>query len=184
MLAVSACRQSGRRASRGERLWAAPIVAARPPSDNLTSLEAGRALRHFTSERAICQVSLGCFDTIRMSNTNGNTIPPASLDQMRPKRSRPSSNALFDRKVSTISGTCRIRSVEASAKGNVGRRGDGAQRRIRTTDTRIFSPLLYQLSYLGLRRLTGCARRVSRGHQAAPLESAWVIARESWLSSA
>jgi hypothetical protein len=27
----------------------------------------------------------------------------------------------------------------------------GAQRRIRTTDTRIFNPLLYQLSYLGLR---------------------------------
>lgn len=27
---------------------------------------------------------------------------------------------------------------------------NGAQRRIRTTDTRIFSPLLYQLSYLGL----------------------------------
>ena len=26
----------------------------------------------------------------------------------------------------------------------------GAQGRIRTTDTRIFSPLLYQLSYLGL----------------------------------
>lgn len=30
----------------------------------------------------------------------------------------------------------------------------GAQRRIRTTDTRIFSPLLYQLSYLGLFRQT------------------------------
>jgi hypothetical protein len=28
--------------------------------------------------------------------------------------------------------------------------GNGAQGRIRTTDTRIFSPLLYQLSYLGL----------------------------------
>ena len=27
----------------------------------------------------------------------------------------------------------------------------GAQGRIRTTDTRIFSPLLYQLSYLGIR---------------------------------
>jgi hypothetical protein len=27
---------------------------------------------------------------------------------------------------------------------------DGAQGRIRTTDTRIFSPLLYQLSYLGV----------------------------------
>ena len=26
----------------------------------------------------------------------------------------------------------------------------GAQGRVRTTDTRIFSPLLYQLSYLGL----------------------------------
>jgi hypothetical protein len=29
---------------------------------------------------------------------------------------------------------------------------NGAQGRIRTTDTRIFNPLLYQLSYLG----TGC----------------------------
>ncbi len=29
------------------------------------------------------------------------------------------------------------------------REGNGAQGRIRTTDTRIFSPLLYQLSYLG-----------------------------------
>ena len=27
---------------------------------------------------------------------------------------------------------------------------DGAQRRIRTTDTRIFNPLLYQLSYPGI----------------------------------
>lgn len=45
--------------------------------------------------------------------------------------------------------------MEGLAEGSVGRRGNGAQRRIRTTDTRIFSPLLYQLSYLGLRRLTG-----------------------------
>ena len=30
-----------------------------------------------------------------------------------------------------------------------GSRGDGAQGRNRTTDTRIFSPLLYRLSYLG-----------------------------------
>lgn len=29
--------------------------------------------------------------------------------------------------------------------------GNGAQGRIRTTDTRIFNPLLYQLSYLGAR---------------------------------
>ena len=29
-------------------------------------------------------------------------------------------------------------------------RKDGAQGRNRTTDTRIFSPLLYQLSYLGI----------------------------------
>ncbi len=27
---------------------------------------------------------------------------------------------------------------------------NGAQTRIRTTDTRIFNPLLYQLSYLGI----------------------------------
>ena len=32
----------------------------------------------------------------------------------------------------------------------------GAQRRNRTTDTRIFNPLLYQLSYLGV--LSYCAR--------------------------
>ena len=31
------------------------------------------------------------------------------------------------------------------------RRGNGAQGRNRTTDTRIFNPLLYQLSYLGIR---------------------------------
>lgn len=38
----------------------------------------------------------------------------------------------------------------------------GAQRRIRTTDTRIFSPLLYQLSYLGLFRHAGSvAHRIS-----------------------
>ena len=30
---------------------------------------------------------------------------------------------------------------------------DGAQGRNRTTDTRIFNPLLYQLSYLGTRYL-------------------------------
>ena len=30
------------------------------------------------------------------------------------------------------------------------REESGAQGRIRTTDTRIFSPLLYQLSYLGI----------------------------------
>lgn len=35
---------------------------------------------------------------------------------------------------------------------------NGAQRRIRTTDTRIFSPLLYQLSYLGLFRQTKTRR--------------------------
>lgn len=29
-------------------------------------------------------------------------------------------------------------------------RGNGAQGRNRTTDTRIFNPLLYQLSYLGI----------------------------------
>lgn len=33
--------------------------------------------------------------------------------------------------------------------------GGGAQGRIRTTDTRIFSPLLYQLSYLGMAVLAG-----------------------------
>ena len=34
----------------------------------------------------------------------------------------------------------------------VSRTKSGAQGRIRTTDTRIFSPLLYQLSYLGAGR--------------------------------
>ena len=33
----------------------------------------------------------------------------------------------------------------------------GAQRRIRTTDTRIFNPLLYQLSYLGAGPACGLA---------------------------
>ena len=34
---------------------------------------------------------------------------------------------------------------------------DGAQGRNRTTDTRIFSPLLYQLSYLGLNAISEAA---------------------------
>jgi hypothetical protein len=43
---------------------------------------------------------------------------------------------------------------------------NGAQRRIRTTDTRIFSPLLYQLSYLGLFRWPAM--------QASETREAWV----------
>ena len=34
---------------------------------------------------------------------------------------------------------------------SVSKKIDGAQGRNRTSDTRIFSPLLYQLSYLGMR---------------------------------
>ena len=36
----------------------------------------------------------------------------------------------------------------------------GAQGRSRTADTRIFSPLLYQLSYLGKRRNRGETRTI------------------------
>ncbi len=35
------------------------------------------------------------------------------------------------------------------------KRGNGAQGRNRTTDTRIFNPLLYQLSYLGVCSIGG-----------------------------
>ena len=38
------------------------------------------------------------------------------------------------------------------------RRGDGAQGRNRTTDTAIFSRMLYQLSYLGIRPSRACRR--------------------------
>jgi hypothetical protein len=38
---------------------------------------------------------------------------------------------------------------QKAAKGNNSNKINGAQGRNRTTDTRIFSPLLYQLSYLG-----------------------------------
>ncbi|CDX60229.1 hypothetical protein MPL1032_30113 [Mesorhizobium plurifarium] len=48
---------------------------------------------------------------------------------------------------------------------------DGAQRRIRTTDTRIFSPLLYQLSYLGLCRLTGSPAGFHEGTRRRPLKA-------------
>ena len=40
-----------------------------------------------------------------------------------------------------------------------GKEGNGAQGRNRTADTRIFSPLLYQLSYLGAREGTREKRR-------------------------
>ena len=41
------------------------------------------------------------------------------------------------------------------------RKKNGAQGRNRTTDTRIFSPLLYQLSYLGTSRSTGLEPAIS-----------------------
>ena len=43
------------------------------------------------------------------------------------------------------------------------RRGNGAQGRNRTTDTRIFSPLLYRLSYLGMD--DGAARLTELGYR-------------------
>ena len=40
---------------------------------------------------------------------------------------------------------------------------DGGQGRNRTTDTRIFSPLLYQLSYLAVSELSAHADRATKG---------------------
>ncbi len=40
--------------------------------------------------------------------------------------------------------------------------GSGARRRIRTTDTRIFNPLLYQLSYPGIAKAIGSAPMANR----------------------
>ena len=53
--------------------------------------------------------------------------------------------------------------------------GNGAQGRNRTTDTRIFSPLLYQLSYLGPSTATAHPPAVIVERRSAA-ESAWVIA--------
>lgn len=109
---------------------------------------------------------------------------PRLVGPTAPKFHKTRPSALCAPKSVRISASCRDRSVEASAKETVGRRGDGAQRRIRTTDTRIFSPLLYQLSYLGLFRLTKTRAPDFMKAPWAPLESAWVIAWESGLSSA
>ena len=67
----------------------------------------------------------------------------------------------------------------------IGRKGDGAWGRIRTTDTRIFNPLLYQLSYPGpgrrLRRREPAAEEVASIREGEspvqPLSSAFVITR-------
>ena len=42
-------------------------------------------------------------------------------------------------------------SIGTVQAGKVGHRGSGGQGRNRTIDTRIFNPLLYQLSYLAMR---------------------------------
>ena len=52
------------------------------------------------------------------------------------------------------------------------RRKGGAQGRNRTTDTRIFSPLLYRLSYLGAGRAVRRRRGLSITGRAAGLSSA------------
>jgi hypothetical protein len=58
---------------------------------------------------------------------------------------------------------------------------NGAQGRNRTTDTRIFNPLLYQLSYLGFSPDRRGPIGIS-GDKSLP-ESGWVIARQTGLSS-
>jgi hypothetical protein len=62
--------------------------------------------------------------------------------------------------------------------------GSGAQTRIRTTDTRIFNPLLYQLSYLGLVPGSGESLDPDALSGALHPESGWVITRDLPLSSA
>ena len=69
-------------------------------------------------------------------------LPEDTPNPMRNKGSRCSAPSRLDRHKWLISA---ISEVLCS----VMREGDGAQGRNRTTDTRIFSPLLYQLSYLG-----------------------------------
>ena len=58
--------------------------------------------------------------------------------------------------------------------------GVGGQGRNRTTDTRIFSPLLYQLSYLALSGLAADADRATKGRYlnliALAASSCWRIA--------
>ena len=58
------------------------------------------------------------------------------------------------------------------------RRKGGAQGRNRTADTRIFSPLLYQLSYLGDRQVSEAARKIP---QAATLASAGGKRFSAWI---
>ena len=69
-----------------------------------------------------------------------------------------------------------------SRKSNDFRDLNGAQSRNRTSDTRIFNPLLYQLSYLG----TGPARQDRQTGVGAGLldEGAWTVQRVSSLSCA
>ena len=52
---------------------------------------------------------------------------------------------------------------------------NGAQGRIRTTDTRIFNPLLYQLSYLGDGYGNGVATAVYKRGGAACPEGYWSL---------
>ncbi len=53
------------------------------------------------------------------------------------------------------------------ADHRLGKRGNGAQGRNRTTDTAIFSRMLYQLSYLGM--LDMRAKEMVKAHRAGGL---------------
>jgi hypothetical protein len=83
------------------------------------------------------------FDTNRVADTNKNT----NSSRRWTKCDDLSRNALkFDRRFQKRWNNNPLRGFQRR------RLGEREQRRIRTTDTRIFSPLLYQLSYLGLFR--------------------------------
>ena len=70
----------------------------------------------------------------------------------------------------------------ALAQGFVDRRRGGAWGRIRTTDTRIFNPLLYQLSYPGEAAVAG-SRVYRRGALGSPARLGQASSSSSEASS-
>ncbi len=99
-----------------------------PPSDSFTSLRPGRAFRQFTSEKAIRHISFGCFDTKKMPNTNGNTIPAPRWTKCTESRRNASKCAMCAEKINDFNGLYR-RKRGSFGKGAYGERRDGAQRR-------------------------------------------------------
>ena len=137
--------------STAKRLLTVPVAGWPPVAIEEPSRQASIGIRQPPPKKAVKLPLANAYQSVKCAEA---LFPPLA-------RSRIATGKILAESDNFMIAHCRRRERAKSlcAKVTMSRKGDGAWGRIRTTDTRIFNPLLYQLSYPGaLRR--GARRRL------------------------